>query len=73
MSRSKYEPVSDGDWMHLGHDGMSLACCDCSLVHDIDVKIVASRTGRRKIFLRVKRNERSTAAMRRPYKFAKDE
>jgi hypothetical protein len=63
----KYQPVKDGDWMHLPRAGMLLACCDCALIHDIAVKVVNG-----KIYLRVKRHERATAAMRRPFKFAKD-
>ena len=62
--RYKYDQVMDGDWMHLPKSGMYLACCDCGLVHDLDVEIRHS-----KIFLKVKRDARRTAAVRRGFKF----
>jgi hypothetical protein len=64
----QYEQVNDGDWMHLPRTGMLLACCDCSLVHDLAVRVDA----RNRIWIKVKRHNRSTAALRRPYKFQKD-
>lgn len=58
---SKYEQVQDGEWMHLPRRGLHLACCDCSLVHDLAVKV--DEAG--KIWVRVKRHNRATAALRR--------
>ncbi len=68
-SRSTYETVTDGDWMHLPRRGMYLACCDCQLTHDLSVKI----DDKRRIWIKVSRYNRATAALRRPFKFAKDE
>lgn len=66
---SKYEQVRDGDWMHLPRRGMHLACCDCHLVHDLTVKLDKQN----RIWIKVSRHNRATAAMRRPMKFSEDE
>jgi hypothetical protein len=42
-----------------------MACCDCGLVHDMQFRLVPSINGGRHIHFRVRRNERSTAAVRR--------
>ncbi len=67
--KSSFEEVIDGDWMHLPRRGMDLACCDCHLVHSLSVKI----DDRRKIWIKVTRYNRSTAALRRTLKFTKDD
>ena len=41
-----------------------LGCCDCGLVHDFDFRIVTVG-GRKRIQLRARRNNRSTAGCRR--------
>jgi hypothetical protein len=67
--RSTYDVVLDGDWMHLPRRGMNLACCDCSLTHDLSVKIDV----RGRIWIKVSRYNRATAALRRSFKFEKEE
>ena len=72
------------DWQHI-RKGYRMACCDCGLVHNIEVfaarkSKVKARPGyitRGKKFsgalvlLRAARNERSTTQIRRYRKFAK--
>lgn len=59
MSRC-YPEVEGTEWFHLPRGGMRIACCDCNLVHDLDYR---KRGGR--IEIRMARNERATAALRR--------
>lgn len=48
------------DWIHL-LPGYKMACCDCSLVHNLEFRIDAIG----QINFRAQRNVRSTAQMRR--------
>ena len=50
----------DGEWIQPLRRGYRLACCDCGLVHRIDLRIVRGR-----IQYRATRAPRSTAMMRR--------
>lgn len=52
------KPKAD-EWVSPVRRGYRLACCDCGLVHDMDFRIVAGR-----VEFRVRRNNRSTAAIR---------
>ncbi len=81
----KYRPVLETDgwseWQHI-RPGYRMACCDCSLVHNLELK--AFRNSKRKakpgyisvgrevkgvsIMLRAGRNNRSTAQLRRKRK-----
>lgn len=63
MSRNKYPRIKDGQWVAPKRKGYRLMCCDCSLVHDMDFKLVPHAGGKRIIF-RAKRNLRATAAAR---------
>lgn len=69
----RYEEAQQGEWFEPLHRGYLLACCDCALVHRVDFRIAYTKTRRPKIQMRVHRHERATAAMRRPFKFAKDD
>ena len=51
-----------GEWFALHQTGDRIRCCDCGLVHNVEF----SRKG--KVRLRVWRNERATAAVRRSNK-----
>jgi hypothetical protein len=53
---------SDGwtDWVQPVRKGYRIACCDCNLVHTMDFRV---RKGQ--VQFRVRRNDRSTAALRR--------
>ncbi|MDP1890515.1 MAG: hypothetical protein Q8K55_06435 [Gemmatimonadaceae bacterium] len=53
------EPEAD-EWVLPVRKGYKLACCDCALVHDVDFRVKGGR-----IQFRVRRNNRSTAMMRR--------
>ncbi len=57
--RAKYRPVTSGELLQIPRHWI-IGCCDCHLVHDLHFYI-----RKRKIFVRVYRNERRTAARRR--------
>ena len=60
----KYRKTQDGEWTRpIGH-GYRIACCDCGLVHDIDIRI-ADDSGEGVVEFRATRNNRATAARRR--------
>lgn len=65
MTRSKYEQVWDGDEFPVTGP-FDLACCDCNLVHTVRIRV---RDG--KPYLKLDRNDRSTAALRRHHKRAR--
>lgn len=62
--KSEYEQLYDNEPFEVksGENTLRLACCDCSLVHDISVKI--PKTGR-KIILTINRNNKATAKLRK--------
>lgn len=51
-------------WIQPIRKGYKMACCDCDLVHDMDLRIVKRGRGH-SIQFRVARNNRATAAMRK--------
>ena len=70
-------------WVAPKMDGYKMACCDCGLVHDMEFKVVRVRrefrdgqweegkeldSNKFRVMFRVKRNNRSTAAIRRGQK-----
>lgn len=57
----RYED-DQGEWFLLGK-GFRLACCSCALVHDLETR---HRNG--KTEMRIVRNERATAGLRRKHK-----
>jgi len=59
VSRTYDEPEAN-EWVQPIRTGYRMACCDCGLVHEMDFRVAG-----RKVQFRVRRNERSTAAMRR--------
>lgn len=59
---STYTQMYDGDWFDAGKP-LDLACCDCSLVHEVRARI---KDG--KVQLSFKRVARSTAQLRRHHK-----
>ena len=63
----------EGEWDSPIHRGWKLACCDCHLVHIVDFRIRTDKRGRPGVELRMRRDERATAAMRRPFKFSKED
>jgi hypothetical protein len=55
-----YPGVKGGEWVQPVPAGYRMACCDCGLVHELDFRIHEGR-----VQMRGKRNNRSTAALRR--------
>jgi len=66
--REKYHQLYDGDWVLISRRGHRHMCCDCALVHIIDMRDVKDGTE-----VRFRRDNRATAAARRAFKFARDE
>lgn len=60
----KYPQVYDNEWQSPIHRGYKMACCDCGLVHELDFKIYKKKH----VLLRARRNNRSTANIRRHMK-----
>jgi len=56
----KYAQVYDGEWVPLPRRGQKIVCCDCGLIHRIDVRVKAG-----KVQFRAFRDVRATAARRR--------
>lgn len=69
MARFKQETATNGkwtDWIQPVRKGYKMACCDCSLVHNLDFRLVKrNKSGAHMIQFRASRNARSTALMRR--------
>lgn len=67
----RYSAYKDGwsCWVYpihgVGKRNYRLACCDCSLVHEIQFRVVKEDSGRISVKFRVSRNNRATAAKRR--------
>lgn len=60
--KSKYKQIYSGEWEPWTRD-VDLACCDCSLVHNIRSRI---RGG--EFQMQFTANKRATAALRRHHK-----
>ena len=56
----KYKQVQSGEWIEPITKGFRLACCECSLVHNMDVRI---KNGQ--VQWRMSRNNRATGQVRR--------
>lgn len=64
---SYYKPKEDEqtgwtEWQRPIRRGYKMCCCDCGLVHDVDFRVI-----KRRAEFRVRRNNRSTAAVRREW------
>lgn len=68
----KYYEQVEGEWISPVHRNYKLACCDCGLVHKVDFQVSFSKSGKPSVHYRVFRDEKATAAMRRPLKFSRD-
>lgn len=51
--------VEDGAWFPINRKGDKLFCCDCGLVHDVELKIEKNT-----IFMRASRDNKMTKAHR---------
>jgi hypothetical protein len=62
--RVSYEVISYGEWTRPRMKNFREQCCDCCLIHRLDFRIVDDR-----VEFRTRRDDRATAAARRPFKF----
>lgn len=69
-NKAAYEQPKANEWVRPVRNGYRMACCDCGLVHQMDFRAIPYGKGRKVIF-RVRRDNRSTAMMRRHMKAAK--
>lgn len=49
-------------WVYPVMEGYKMVCCDCGLVHDMEFRVTDNYN---RVEFRARRNERSTAAVRR--------
>lgn len=57
---SRFARPQPNEWIRPVSRDYKMACCDCGLVHNLDFRIVDDR-----VEFRVRRNNRSTAMVRR--------
>ena len=67
-NREKYHQLHDGEWVLISRRNHRHMCCDCALVHVIDMRDVAGGTE-----VRFRRDRRATAAARRGFAFTREE
>ncbi len=60
----RYQQARDGDWIEPRRSGYRVRCCDCDLVHVIDLRLVRRGSSTR-VQYRARRDARATAAARR--------
>lgn len=61
MARMQEPAPGPGGWINWRKISQTrIACCDCGLVHDVEVK-----PHKGSIYIRMRRNNRSTAQVRR--------
>jgi hypothetical protein len=65
---NKYHQLYDGDWVLITRRNHRHMCCDCALVHVIDIRDCKDGTE-----VRFRRDNRATAAARRPFEFIADD
>jgi hypothetical protein len=64
--RVRYHVVAYGEWTRPRLRNFREQCCDCGLIHRLDFRIVDGR-----IEFRTRRDDRATAAARRPFRFGR--
>lgn len=69
MTKKQYHHVTEGEWFPVDRKDNRDQCCDCGLVHKVNYRV----TDKSKIEVQVFRDERATAALRRKYKFSKED
>ena len=67
MATIRYDRVKDGEWVRPKMRGYREMCCDCSLIHRFDFRIVDGRH----VEFRAFRDERATSAARRAQRLTK--
>lgn len=68
-----YPQAHDGDWIVVSWRGFKEQCCDCGLVHKLNFRIVKSGVDKGRVAVQVFRDARATAAVRRGFKFEKED
>ena len=69
MAAKSYHQIYEGEWVQVLKRGHKHACCDCGLTH-----VVHYRTNPQgQIELKLKVDRRATAAIRRAFKFTRDD
>ncbi len=68
MSKDGYYHIASGEWITVPRRGFKEQCCDCGLVHKLNFKI----DDKGAIWIQTTRDERATSAVRRAFKFEKD-
>ena len=66
--RESYHQMIDGEWVLVTRRAHRHMCCDCALVHVIDMRETRAGTE-----MRYRLDRRATAAARRRFKFTPDE
>jgi hypothetical protein len=61
---TSFRDIQSDQWVNPKRRGFKMACCDCGLVHDVDFRISKTAQGNQ-IQMRMRRNRRSTAMIRR--------
>lgn len=65
---SQYHKLIDGEWIRPKRKGFREQCCDCAKVHDVDYRIVKSKTGNRHfVEFKAVSNTRATRRARARY------
>ncbi len=67
--RRKYHQVIDGEWLRPQMRGFREQCCSCGLVHIVDYRVIDGRV----VEFRATQDARATAAVRRKFKFERDQ
>ena len=66
--RKPYPQVKVGEWVTPKRKFYKAACCDCGLVHRVELRLVTTPNGGKQIQWRMFRDNRATAAVRREMK-----
>ena len=62
--RVRYHPNADGEWVAPVVKGYRVSCCDCGLVHEINIRVVNGQ-----VQFQAFRNARATAGKRKSKKY----
>ena len=66
--RSTYDEIGYGEWTRPRMRDFREQCCDRGLIHRLDFRVVDG-----KVEFRTRRDDRATAAARRPFRFTREE
>ena len=66
--RVSYDTIAYAQWTRPRMRNFREQCCDCGLIHRLDFRIVDGR-----VEFKTRRDDRATAAARRPFRFVPDD